>query len=359
VPEAVLDRARALIDLGRWQQALEVLRPALADPQAGGEPWCLQARCELGLGRTVPAHEAAQRAVAVDPYNEWGFRLLAVCALRMGRHDEALATCQQALLLHPDLCEGLHLLTTIRLAQPRGRPEAERVAQHNLQVNPDRALSWEGAADVAAAGKRWPEVEAYARRGLAIDPHDADLAMALGHALARQGRAGEAGDAYAAAARSDPTSHRARQAIGRIGLPVAGAGLMAVKFFGLVAVLGAAAWARFSPWLLLVAALTLGGLVWGAMETMSWRARRQLTPQLRTIAVRERRASDRGLLALLAALLVIVAIRALAVPDLTVTALTVLLIVALLVVRYRLPLPMDYRPGRLASAGHAIRRRFR
>ena len=367
---AAVERARALTGLGRWSEAAAALRPALADPSAGADAWCLLARCELGQSRTGAAREAARRAVALDPHNEWAHRLLSIAMLRLGDHAEAEAACRRSLELAPDLCEGLHLLTTITLAK-RGRGGgalvAEEIAARNLQQNGDRALAWEGAADVAVARKHWERAEHCARRGLAIDPHDGDLAMILGTALARQGRSAEAGNAFAAAARANPHDHRARRAIGRLGLPLAGAGLVLAKIGAVAGVRGAALWGS-APIAVLTALLALVMVgAYGVVELMAWRARRTLTPQLQVVALRERRVAARVWLAAGAAVGTILALRALAVGDVVTGALLVVLVPGLLIVRHRLPRPIDVatgrpfgRPtGRLARAAQSIRRRLR
>jgi tetratricopeptide (TPR) repeat protein len=359
-----VERARTLSSLGRWAEAAQALRPALADPAAGADPWCLLARCELGMARAAPAREAARRAVAAEPDAEWGHRLVSVASLRLGDHETAMAACLRSLELAPDLCEGLHLLTTLTLARPArakggGALEADKVAQRNLQLNSDRALAWEGAADVAIARKLWTQAEEYARRGLAIDPQDSELAMILGTALDRQGRSAEAGNAYAAAARADPHDHRARRAIGRLGLPLAGAGLLLAKLGAIAGIRGAALWVDAPVWALGVALAVVIGGAYVVLETMAWRARRTLTPALQAIARRERRTAARGWLAASAFVAALLALRAAALPDVPTTGVLVLLIAVLLTVRSRLPRPIDHRPGWFARTGQSIRRRFR
>ena len=359
---ASIERARALTHLGRWSEAAEALRPALADPSTSAEAWCLLARCELGQQRTAAALEAARRAVASDPDHEWAHRLIAIAALRLGDHDAAEAACRRALHLAPDLCESLHVLTTITLVR-RGKGggalAAEEIARRNLEQNPDRALAWEGAADVAMARKQWDRAEHYARRGLAIDPQDGDLAMILGTALDRQGRAAEAGNAYAAAARANPHDHRARRAIGRLGLPMAGAALVLAKIGAIAGIRGAALWAGAPiAGLALVLALLIAG-AYAGVELMAWRARRTLTPQLQTVAWRERKVAARGWLAASAVVAVILALRAIAVDDRVTAAVLALAVPLLLEARHRLPRPMGGPTGRLALAAQSIRRRLR
>ena len=361
---AALQRARALADLGRWSEAVEALQPALADPGGGSEPWCVLARCELGRGRADLARAAAGRAVTVDPDAEWGHRLLSVAALRLGDRAGARAAAERALVLEPDLCEGLHLLATIRRDERGGLPDAEHLARRALQADPGHPLAWQTAAEVAVARRSWPQAESYARQGLALDPHDADLALLLGTALDRQGRTAEAGRAYAAAARADPRDHRARRALGRIGLPLVGGGLLGVKVLALVGVRAVALWGTApAPVLAVVLAALLGG-AYAVVELLAWRARRPLPPALRRVAQRERRAAARGWLASSAVVTAVLAGRAAATGAAVTASVLAVAVIGQLVLRTRLPLPAGQQPGAgrfgaLGRLGQSMRRRFR
>ena len=366
---AALQRARALADLGRWSEAVEALQPALADPGGGAEPWCVLARCELGRGRADVARTAAGRAVAADPDAEWGHRLLSVAALRLGDRAGARAAAERALALEPDLCEGLHLLATIRRDERGGLPDAEHLARRALQADPGHPLAWQTAAEVAVARRNWPQAESYARQGLALDPQDADLALLLGTALDRQGRTAEAGRAYAAAARADPRDHRARRALGRIGLPLVGGGLLGVKVLAFVGVRAVALWGTAPvPLLAVVLAALLGG-AYAVVELLAWRARRRLAPALRRVALRERRAAARGWLASSAVVTAVLALRAASTTAgdgtaAVTAALLAVAVIAQLVLRARLPLPAGRQPsarrfGRFGRFGQSMRRRFR
>jgi tetratricopeptide (TPR) repeat protein len=346
VPTATaLQRAHALTDLERWPEAVQALQPALADPQAGAEPWCLLALCQLALDQTKDAERSARRAIAAQPQQEWGHRLLATALGQAGRLRTAIRACEEALRLEPDLGHGLYLMTTLQIS--RGRPRtAERLAARNLQANPHLALAWEGAAHAALARRKWSEAEQHAREGLRIDPQDADLALLLGRALNHQGRTKEAAEAFAAAARSDPTDHRPRRALGRLGVPILGGlGLILIKaapflFLRLIRLI-----VSLTPAQSAVILTVLFGGWYGVTELRHLRARRQLTPQLREIATRQRRQDARVWVLFAAVSAGVLAGWALARGDGISGVVLVAVLVAAVVLRLRLPEPPPLPPA--------------
>ena len=355
-----------MVQLRRWSEAVSALQPALADPSVGAEPWCLLAQCQLGMDQHRQARRSAGRAIAADPDQEWGHRLLAIALARAGKRASALRVCREALRLRPGGVHALHLYTELRLSQRRRRT-AERLAQQNLEQNPNEALAWETAARVALARRRWAEAENRARRGLSLDPSDADLAMLLGRALDKQGRRAEAGEAYAAAARSDPTDHRPRRALGRIGIPAVAGGLIGLKLLPLLflsLLRGFVALMALPPlWVGLAVAAVLGGW-YGVTEILFRRASRQLSPQLRVVAIRQRRQDARPWLAAVIVISAALGLRAALGQDWPALVAFSALLAGSVALRRRLPKPAPAWPVKSgarwwARVAHSIRRRLR
>jgi tetratricopeptide (TPR) repeat protein len=219
-----LARARSLVAISRWNEAIGILGPALAESSTAGEAHCLRAQCLLALGKPGEAAAAARQALAVEPAREWAHRLLAIADLRTGRRRAALTAAREAVRLDPSSAHTLHTLAVCQLALHQ-RMEAKTSAEAALEANPQSSMAELTAGLVAEADRDWDTAEHHYREGLRLEPQHADLALRLGKLLHRRGRRDEAADAYLAAARSNPTDVRARHGLGRLGLPVLGGGV--------------------------------------------------------------------------------------------------------------------------------------
>ena len=220
---AALSRARSLIEVSRYESALEALVPALGDPSSEAEAWCLRTQALLGMNDLTQALPAARKAISLDPDAEWPHRLLALVLQRGGNHKDALRSAQEAARIAPYQAETLHVLA-ICLANRRKKADAEKTVQALLERHPHNALSHQTAGVVAGMRGEWATAERHLREALRLEPNDADVAAALAEVLQRLGRREEAGEALLAAARADPTNHSIRRSLGRLGMPVVALG---------------------------------------------------------------------------------------------------------------------------------------
>jgi tetratricopeptide (TPR) repeat protein len=218
-----LARARNLLQLRRYDAALEALVPALGDSATESEAWCLRTQALLGKGDVTAALPAARRAVAVDPGSEWPHRLLALVLMRGGNHKDALRAAVEAARIAPHQVETLHVLAICQ-ANARKKKEALSTSYTLLERHPHSALALQTAGTLATMRRDWADAERYFRESLRLEPNDADVAARLAEVLKRLGRRQEAGEMLLAAARADPTNHRIRRSVGRLGLPVAAFG---------------------------------------------------------------------------------------------------------------------------------------
>lgn len=345
-------RARGLLDLGRPKEALQALEPALADPSAGAEPWCLKALCELRESRVKDAERSAKRAIALDPDREWAHRLLANALLQRDASG-AVRAATEAARLAPELPETGYMLTLAHLAASSygNTDSAQRIAAHLLSLHPHSPLAYEAVARVDLARRHHAGAEWAARRGLELSPQDADLMGLLGEALNAQGRHSEAAQVFAAQGRTDVGS-RARTSLGRMGVPALGVGavigIKIMAYLGLRLSVGAAA-ADLPSWVFALVLVVLIGSAFAVAEGLRARARGQMPPELRAVALRARR-EDRRPWALAAAIASLaVAARALAVDETIWAVLLAAVAVGFVVARRRLPrgphgpLPVTWR----------------
>lgn len=99
---AATDRARALVALGRGEEALGALEAATALAPARAEGWLLKATLLRRLDRLAEAQAAIERAASTGPGNpEIGLEA-GVIAVLGGREDAARASWQSVIDLAPD-----------------------------------------------------------------------------------------------------------------------------------------------------------------------------------------------------------------------------------------------------------------
>jgi tetratricopeptide (TPR) repeat protein len=204
-----LDRALALCDLGRLEDAEDALREALReepdDPLAHG----ILARVLLDLDRPEEAVESASTTIALAPELSLGHVARAQALLSLDRFDDAEASAKEAIRCDPEDSDPWVLLTAAHVG--RGRwDDALAAADRALSLEPEsetarglRAV----ALSLSESGADWQEA---ADQTLAVAP-DSTLAYAFsGQAyLARRGER-EAAERFREALRLDPESEFAQ-----------------------------------------------------------------------------------------------------------------------------------------------------
>lgn len=224
---AAIARARSLVAVKRWRDAMEALAPAYGNEATAADAYCLQAQCLLALGQPGQAAAAARQALSWRPDSEWGHRLLAIAYLRTGYGRDASAEATEAVRLAPKSAHALHTLASCQLARGK-RDAAYETARMSVAANPQEPLAHLTLAQAAMAQELYTLAERSYREGLRLNPNNVDLALGLGRALHKLGRRHEAAEAYLAAGRADPTDSRARHRLARVGLPAVSAGTVFV-----------------------------------------------------------------------------------------------------------------------------------
>ncbi|MFD3942442.1 tetratricopeptide repeat protein [Streptomyces sp. NPDC058579] len=172
-----LDRADALFDVGRYEQAAALVAQHLA----------------------------------TDPDDAAALVLLARCQHRLGREREALDTVEQALRAEPDALPGWLMRTHILLALKRYE-EAERAARHSVELAPQYWGSHYALGTVldrSVRTERRREAYTAARTAVALAPEESDAHFLVGLTAQRTGNHDIAKQAYETALRLDPESSEA------------------------------------------------------------------------------------------------------------------------------------------------------
>jgi tetratricopeptide (TPR) repeat protein len=164
-----LAHARTLLDLRRWDEAVEAAERAVAaDPEAA-EPRRVLAVALLSgdasEGALEEALDAADSAVALEPEVGEGHRLRAHALLGLGQGAYAIAAAREAVRLDPGLDAQLTLGRCL-LAGGGDLVEAERTARRAIEIAPERVdahlllgdvmLGWEVPEEALVPYERAP-----------------------------------------------------------------------------------------------------------------------------------------------------------------------------------------------------------
>lgn len=171
--EALVERATALLELGRPVEAEAEARRALAgDPSSAGAQVALS-HALTGQRRWAEAVDAARGAVAADPERADAFVALAWALVGDDRADEAVAASRSAVGLEPHDWTTHHILgwALLQVSPPRA-DEARDAATRALELAPGATSAHSVLGLALAATGRRRAGRRVLREGLRIDPHD-------------------------------------------------------------------------------------------------------------------------------------------------------------------------------------------
>jgi tetratricopeptide (TPR) repeat protein len=135
-------RAEALSELGRRQQALDVLNELIVAGAQDVRVWRALAAVYLETGDGEKALRAADWVVTFAPDDEWGHRLRASALRLLSRLDEAVAAAEQAVRLGPQVWQSRASLAAALEASgdlSQAAAEARRASQMAAELGPESA----------------------------------------------------------------------------------------------------------------------------------------------------------------------------------------------------------------------------
>jgi tetratricopeptide (TPR) repeat protein len=194
-----LERAEALIGLGRFDEARSTLRELLGTEPDLAPAWCLLARAQIGLGEMEAALESAERGVALAPDNDWPHRLRSVALERLGDTDGAITAAREAVAKGPHEWQTHKRLALVLVHAKRDPDFALAAAGRAAELAPNEADAHcvLGLAHDARGEKK--EAERCFRQALALDPQHSASLDALARRQLAMSRFGRAGNLAAAA----------------------------------------------------------------------------------------------------------------------------------------------------------------
>ncbi|MFJ3584984.1 tetratricopeptide repeat protein [Streptomyces sp. NPDC090127] len=188
--------------------------PAQHHPRPGqGEmnPTVDRADALFDVGRYEQAAGLVAQHLATDPEDPAALVLLARCQHRLGREKEALDTVERALRAEPDALPGWLMRTHVLLALKRYE-EAEQAARHAVELAPQYWGSHYALGTVldrSVRTERRREAYEAARTAVALAPEESDAHFLVGLTAQRTGNHQVAQQAYETALRLNPESSEA------------------------------------------------------------------------------------------------------------------------------------------------------
>ncbi len=141
LPDACLYFGRTLYLLDRFDDALNVLRAALANDPGNGQIYRIEAMALEASGKTVEAEAAFRQAISLDknsPPDENPAIDYGVFLYRLGRAEAALDPLQAAIERHPDSARAQLELGCVLLSLDRV-PQAATHLERATALNPSGA----------------------------------------------------------------------------------------------------------------------------------------------------------------------------------------------------------------------------
>ncbi|MBW8458683.1 MAG: tetratricopeptide repeat protein [Thiobacillus sp.] len=192
---AAAQRAFALYQQGRFQQALELAETLLTLSPPQPSLLNLAAVCARPLGLTDKAEAYLRSAIEIDPGHANAHGNLGLVLQDAGRLGEAEPAFQRALELSPDDMAGMINLGNLYRATQRPA-QAEAAFRKALAKAPENINALYNLGLLLSESGRADEAEAAFRQSLKIRPNQADVYNDLGNVLMDRLRLDEAEQAY-------------------------------------------------------------------------------------------------------------------------------------------------------------------
>lgn len=205
-----VDKAEALIALGRQEQAIPLLAKALAESPDDDTLHCRLADTYYSLDQYEKSQEHAQRALHLNPENDHAHFRLAWIHLHINHFDGALRHARAAIQLDPDDASNLYTLAWCEYHCGHNK-QALAAAERALELAPDTADLHALIGDLSFNMNKPKQAIGHYREALRHDPEGAHIHCNLGRALATQHKIQEATEHLLAAVKIEPHNETYRE----------------------------------------------------------------------------------------------------------------------------------------------------
>jgi tetratricopeptide (TPR) repeat protein len=209
-----LSRIDALIDLGRYDEAVTALRRLLATDGAAAadaDAWCRLSLANLRLDRDADALDAAGRAAALTPDNDWPHRLASHALESLGRHDEAVRAAGEAVRLAPYTWQGHARFAATLSASGGDLRLARQAAGYAVELAPNEPDAHSAMGLVALRQGDHDTAERAFKHVLSLQPDHHSALNNLAVVQLRRRDLDGALNGFSAAIRSEPQQEVARR----------------------------------------------------------------------------------------------------------------------------------------------------
>lgn len=211
----VVDRADLLLEVGRYDEARELLARRLADAPSDARAWTRMSRCHSAAGEGAEAERALDQALAHHPDYAYAHILRSYLFHGAPNWPKALAAGREAVRCAPDEWSA-HVALARAMAHPFHQwSDALEVAYEAVRLAPDEPQAHHAVYAYAYLLKKQDVVESSARAALAVDPECgwAHKALAEARAADPTAKLSEVADSYATALSVLPQDREMQQAL--------------------------------------------------------------------------------------------------------------------------------------------------
>ncbi|MFE3190811.1 tetratricopeptide repeat protein [Nocardia sp. NPDC059240] len=177
-----IQRAVALLDIGRPEAALELLVEVLAAEPDNVDATAYAASAALRMKRYPRAAEFARATLRVSPDHQFALRVLALAANELGNHAEAETAARRAVTLGPDTAVN-HLAAAVVLREISS-DQALAAIDQAIMLDPNSSAAHQVRGSILLRRRRLgrllpgPASESF-RTALRLDPENAEAAHNL------------------------------------------------------------------------------------------------------------------------------------------------------------------------------------
>ena len=216
-----VEQADLLIDLRRYEDAKALLARHIAEAPDDVRAWVKLGRCHLGADEAEQALTALTAALHHDP-EDIGALVMHAHALRRADHldraerwQQAEASLRTALRVNPHSSAVHAVLAQLLTSLPDRRPEALRLANEAVRLDPDSVEAYEALWMAAGAANDIETYRSALRHVLRLDPTNGRaLLLVSGQEAHKPGTdAAQAAEVYADALAVNPDSRGLRDGL--------------------------------------------------------------------------------------------------------------------------------------------------